>query len=399
MKVLIIDDSIEKIKKIKDTLEETDIVSSDDIKTCDNILDAKRLLRKSKFDVLLLDMQLPLRDGQKAQQKAGLDFLKDFKNTTRYHQPREIIGITEFEAELEIAKQDFDNNLLQLIHYDEKSNDWQEKLEKRFEYLYSCEQDKNLYNYDVAIICALKSPELDAVIDHLDNWEQLVVENDKSTKYYSNNMDGVKIIVASAAQMGMPASTTLAMKTIDFFRPKYLFMAGICAGVKEKVNLGDILVADQSWDYGSGKIKMDGDEQIFQVEPYPLRLDGTLKANAEELQANREIISEIRHNWKIKNGELNVHIGPIASGASVISDKNFIDEITKKQHRKLLGIEMEAYGVMYAANNCSEPRPKAMIVKSVCDFGDSDKDDSMQQYAAYTSASFIYAYIEQYCKN
>ena len=392
MKVLIIDDSEAKIEKIKDVLIDTGIVILDNIITIDNIIDAKRLLRNESFDVLLLDMQLPNRKGEKAKPKAGLDFLKDFKNHRRYHQPREIIGITEFAEELETSKKDFEDNLLYLIHYD-KEGEWKEKLETRFEYLSSCETEKYSYNYDISIICALKSPELDAVMKFSDVWKEVVIENDKSTKYYSTNFNNNTIIVASASQMGMPASTNLAMKIIYTFSPKYLFMAGICAGVKGKVELGDILVADQSWDYGSGKITEEG----FEIEPYYLRLDSDLKANTVELQSDKVLLSEIRNNWQVDNGEPSIHIGPLASGAAVVSNDSIINELTKGQHRKLLGIEMEAYGVMYAAYNCAEPKPKAMIVKSVCDFGSKEKDDAMQQYAAYTSASFIYAYIKRHC--
>lgn len=61
-----------------------------------------------------------------------------------------------------------------------------------------------------------------------------------------------------------------------------------------------------------------------------------------------------------------------------------------KQNRNLLGIEMEAYGVLYAATHATKPRPKVFVAKSVCDFADEQKNDQYQDYAAYTSAKFIY---------
>jgi hypothetical protein len=47
-------------------------------------------------------------------------------------------------------------------------------------------------------------------------------------------------------------------------------MCGICAGVKGKVNIGDIVFADPVWDYQSGKfIKEDGVAK-FSISPHQL---------------------------------------------------------------------------------------------------------------------------------
>ena len=51
--------------------------------------------------------------------------------------------------------------------------------------------------------------------------------------------------------------------SLKHFKPKYIFMAGICAGIEGPVKLGDIIVTEQSWDYGSGKIKDDNKKQNF----------------------------------------------------------------------------------------------------------------------------------------
>lgn len=50
---------------------------------------------------------------------------------------------------------------------------------------------------------------------------------------------------------------------------------------------------------------------------------------------------------------------------------------------------MEGCGVAYAAAHATEPRPKAIIAKSVCDFADSRKSDMYQKFAAYTSCEFV----------
>jgi nucleoside phosphorylase len=62
----------------------------------------------------------------------------------------------------------------------------------------------------------------------------------------------VKVVAASAAGV-------LSMKMIEYFRPKYLAMTGILAGMRGGSEPGDIVAADPSWDYGSGKrARQDG---------------------------------------------------------------------------------------------------------------------------------------------
>ena len=54
---------------------------------------------------------------------------------------------------------------------------------------------------------------------------------------------------------------------------------------------------------------------------------------------------------------------------------------------------MESYGVFYSANYGVHPKPKPISIKSVCDFGDRKKADNYQNYAAYTSARFMYDFV------
>lgn len=53
---------------------------------------------------------------------------------------------------------------------------------------------------------------------------------------------------------------------------------------------------------------------------------------------------------------------------------------------------MESYAVFTAAEYSSEPRPRCIAIKSVCDFGDEDKCDDAHAYAAHNSANFLYQF-------
>ncbi len=65
----------------------------------------------------------------------------------------------------------------------------------------------------------------------------------------------------------------------------------------------------------------------------------------------------------------------------------------QEQHKNLIGVEMETYAIFNAAENSSEPRPKYISFKSVCDFGDERKVDDAHNYACFTSAQFLFHFI------
>ena len=85
--------------------------------------------------------------------------------------------------------------------------------------------------------------------------------------------------------------------------------------------------------------------------------------------------------------ELRAHFGPLASGAAVVANHQVFETLLN-QHRNLLGIEMEAYGVVMACKGSGKPRPIPVVMKSVCDYADRDKDDDYQEYAAHRARFF-----------
>ncbi len=65
-----------------------------------------------------------------------------------------------------------------------------------------------------------------------------------------------------------------------------------------------------------------------------------------------------------------------------------------RNNRKLIGIDMEIYGLFYAAKSFAYlNKPIAFAVKSLSDFADHSKNDKYRMYAAHTSAQFIYQFI------
>ncbi len=234
----------------------------------------------------------------------------------------------------------------------------------------------------------------------------------------SGIVDGLTIIACKQYQMGMPAAAATAMEMIHEYRPRYVAMTGITAGINGNTELGTIVVADPSFDYGSGKIVAGTDEAQsgsgptasstlerqtlktseprFELEIRQERLAPLLLDVVHRLGKDSQLLSKIHGEFMLASSlphpgnPPRVVVGPVASGAAVVADRELVERIRARQERKLVGIEMEVYGMMYAARFCSAPQPLASVaVKSVSDFADAAKHDSFQAYAAFVSARFV----------
>lgn len=398
--VLIVDDSSAKISTIREVLNEFPELTSVSIASDAN--NARRLLDDKKYDLLLLDLVLPNDFGDEAKPENGIDFLNEISIDPNKKRPYHIIGISGFADYINVYSDDFKKNLWYLIEYNETEEEWKDILRNKVEYLIGSKNEinseiLNSFEFDIAIVTALQK-ELDKILKLDFKWKEKKVINDDTIYRIGQANKGektIRLVAACAPQMGMCASSTLSMKIISNFKPKYLIMSGIAAGIAGEVNLGDILIADQVWDGASGKLRADGDGGVlFQPDPRSKILDEGLREKLLHIKANRKYLDKIRNDYpgEAPKTVLDIHIGPMASVPAVIQSDSEIQKI-KSHSRKLIGVEMETYGVFYSASHCKKPKPIVLSVKSVSDFANEEKNDSLQDYAAYTSSSFIYELI------
>ena len=244
-----------------------------------------------------------------------------------------------------------------------------------------------MYRTHAAIITAVKI-ETESVHRLYDNWERVILPDD-GQEYYARTFREHTIITAQQNTMGMTAAAFLSAKIISAFRPEYLIMCGIAAGLGSEADqlYGDVIVPDVVWDYSSGKFTAPGKGAItsgnvgFQPRPRSIALDaGILK-----------LITSLKGRT-----EFELHIGPMACGSAVIANREAIETRIKSVIPETLGLDMESYGIFYAAENSSSPKPKAIVIKSICDYADSRKSDKYQKFAAYTSSQFTKYLLENH---
>ena len=88
----------------------------------------------------------------------------------------------------------------------------------------------------------------------------------------------------------------------------------------------------------------------------------------------------------------------MACGNSVVANRDVVNKQIHSLFPKTAGLDMESYSVFYAAMHATEPKPKAIVIKSICDYADSEKSDQYQKFASYTSSRFAKFLYENYLK-
>lgn len=388
VRILIVDDEYEKVKLIGNLIEE-DV----ELESVTNSKDAVKKLTKEQYDVLIIDLQIPDMLGAEINEIGGKELLEYLQANDDVYKPAHILGITSHQDSYDECKKTFYESGWSLLKSTDDPGTIKKILKAKINYSLNPPQ-----NYDIAILTALPHVELEAVLDLPCDWIPINFEDDcniyYSTVVTTSSGKEISIITTSCSNMGIANASAITMKLALKYKPEYIFMTGISAGIEGKVALGDILVASICWDWGSGKQTIEDGKPTFKAAPNQVNMHPTLKSKFDSIATNRNYIDDIYRVWKANKPPttLNVHVGPLASGAVVLEDPAIVDMI-KSQHRNLIGVEMEAYGVAVAAELSADIAPKVIIIKSVCDFADPEKNDKWQPYAAYTSTNLAYQFI------
>lgn len=405
LKILFVEDDQSKVKKISSVITSINGLNIDDV---DHVIDAnnaKILLRENFYDLLILDIAIPNRADQEIEKEGGIQLLKEIISREIYKVPAHILGVTQYKEIFEIAKTEFRKDLLTIIHYDQTSEECLNRIRSKIGIILSSKLRSSAvvkpYASHTAIICALDDPELNGVLNNGWNWKKINLENDNSIYYQTeiDNGETVKLVHATAAsKMGMTATAIAAIKMITHFRPQYLAMCGITGGIYQKINIGDIIIADPVWNWGSGKwVTKDGKLRLLS-EPHQIPIYDRIRNLFKEMAKDDELLFKIRKEWQgeAPKHDINIKIGPIASGSAVLADGKIFRQIVEKQHRKIIGIEMETYALYSAAYESMLPKPTYFSGKSVVDYLGKDKNDDYQKYGSYLSAQIIKHFIEYY---
>ncbi|MCY4557662.1 MAG: hypothetical protein OXF79_15015 [Chloroflexi bacterium] len=394
MNIIVVDDSDRKIDRIRAALISGG-ATTEQIHIAKTGIEARRSLSRIQYDLLVLDIALPMHTGDEPDKRGGIKLLEEIIERENLRLPLSVVGLTGFEDLYAEFREQFHSRLWTLDYFDSSDIGWLERLKAKVSYVRARSEEvtRETYETDLCVVTALRTPELLALRNLEWNWSE-TRSLDEVGFYYEGTMRANdqehSVIAAAAPRMGMVASALLAQKMISSFRPKLICMVGICAGVKGRCEIGDVLVADPAWDWQMGKYEVAG----FSFAPDQIDLSAQVAERFVQLGDDREFWYDLHGKYgdtKPPNVPT-VKVGPVASGSAVLADEKVVSRI-REQHRQLLGVEMELYGVYAAAKYAISPQTVAFGIKSVADFADENKADDYQRYAAHVSARVL----EKYC--
>jgi nucleoside phosphorylase len=255
-------------------------------------------------------------------------------------------------------------------------------------------------NADFLIVTALRE-ERDALFRHLPGAVLVPARRDTARVYYATEIAAkvgdqegdYRVVVAPLLEMGGKEALSATQDAIRLWTPSHILLVGIAGGCAANgVRLGDLLVPGFVADYSLGKIKGRREEIRWAGHPTDMGLAGRVEALTLPENHWMDTVKEQRPTGDKPMVHRN---GTVATGDKVIAARRLLETITEA-FPKLLGVEMEAHGVAKACFD-STAQPRFLMIKSVSDLADEDKDEanteSWRAYANDVAAAFAVALI------
>ena len=402
------DDTKEKIDKIKLVLKGKCLLPDDSVTVAQSINSGRRLLSDNVFDLLILDLVMPVNDGEEVGAEGQSEgFIDELSRVGRLNKPIYIIALTQYENKIKENDKTYSRKLWKLIRYDLKQTAWEDVLQDAVDTIIETKRritksitDEN--KYDVGILCALPE-EFETMKEATKlNWTLMINDASPFSLYSATcrteNGNSLRLLSCCCNAPGMQAASVTATYLFSFYGLSLICMTGFCAGFKsDGVNKGDLFVADSEYDYGSGKLKRENGEQTLNTEykQYPCSFELISKLNTfireESVAVSLPRVLQKAGLSKKNMGIPAIHIAPGTCGSYVVDDETFMKRLLSDGNRKLKGLDMEGYGLYLAGHML---RKECVLVKGIADFGDGNKDDDYHKLCSYESAWFVMRFIK-----
>lgn len=261
--------------------------------------------------------------------------------------------------------------------------------------------------FDVCIVCALPE-EVKAFLAAIKPYCESDLEEHTSPRHgYSYRSASLKNDKGQALNLHIswlprygPQEMTLHLsRVLEECQPRIAIMTGICAGDRRHVQLGDLVVAERTFTFDSGKFTLDDGRQVHLHDTMTYQLDAKTLQFLGLFDKWRPLVARLKRPShppeQGKRRKLTCHIKPMASSSAVRADHPFND--IQAPVRGTIAIDMEgaAFGLVMSRH----PLISWLVVKGVCDYADQNKNDAYHVYAARASALYALRFIRAYVTN
>lgn len=393
VKVLVVEDSEAKVNTLSKELFALGVLEPNVI-IARSAVDARRALKEhvGTLSLMLLDLALPNRPGDLPSPAIGLELLKQILEDGEYSAPDNIVGTTADYETLAEYERDFKAYTTQIFLVSPESVEWKFSLAKIIQRINRSIDAPREHKVDVCFVTALRHPELAAIQQLPIAWSpEQSLENGVLFQEGTAEINGQTktFVCAHLTQMGLVAAAFICSSLIERFAPRLLIMTGICGGLPS-TKLGDVVVANRSWDWQSGKWLHDSS---FESAPDQKEASSVLTGLAHRTE--EFILNFWRGQDNRPTTAPSLKVGPMVSGSAVVEDKS--KHITfLHQHRKAVAVDMECFGVYFAARMALPPQPLALCIKAVSDLADRHKQDNYQVYCSQISAGAAFEVVKMH---
>ncbi|GAA4213224.1 hypothetical protein GCM10022289_45090 [Pedobacter jeongneungensis] len=252
---------------------------------------------------------------------------------------------------------------------------------------------------DFAIVTALFKDEFESLVEVF-NLEKDAKVNLGGKSVYTGKLKSYpekNIVAVYQTDVGITEASALVTEVIREFKPRYVFMTGVCGGAVG-TKLGTVVIAKYIFRFHKGKLEDDR----FLRELEFVKIDELLIRSVKEGDSKNinlvkaqligsPTLNERFHKFNFQS--LKSIIDPMACTEYVVDKKDYFKEVIQSIDRKATAVEMESYGVARATETSGRGETKALIIKSVMD-NTTAKNDKAKGYASYTSAMYLNALLE-----
>lgn len=398
--ILLLEDDPSKKSRLLALLgSDKDLFGSIDTALCTS--DALRLMTVKRYDLFLADVVVPaVFGGEKSENNCIALFEQLDEGVGGVQIPHYCLPMSACKEITQEAHEFFRGRPWGILAYTDASEECLESVRKTAEFVLNEKlRDGGGPSVDVFVITALMEPEFSAVEALGLRWDPFEPLDSSQLVRFGTFQSGgrdYRIGAAFCPRMGPVAAAVLTTKIMRKLNPRLVLMAGICAGIPGKAQIGDVIAADISWDWQSGKYVSKNNEECFEIAPHQIDLDALSRNQLIYLKRDKQFWDSLAKTALEAKAELpKLVIGPMATGASVLADERVAERIKSNQHKNVAGLDMETYGVYAAVQSCNE-RARVISMKAVCDLGNKKKNDEFQEYASKVSAAAVFHFLTTY---
>jgi CheY-like chemotaxis protein len=140
VRILLAEDDHQKAERVSSLITRVLLHDKPKIILAHSVYDAGRILMKDQIDVVILDVNLPLKSSESPVTDGGIVLLRHIRDNRRLKTPSHIIGLTAYDELQTKFETEFSRDMWYLIKYEPHSDAWEDVLSRRLTHVCASNQ-------------------------------------------------------------------------------------------------------------------------------------------------------------------------------------------------------------------------------------------------------------------